>query len=251
MADTIAGAPGSAAPSADTAIVASDVAAPKADEPKASDAAAKDEPVKTLLSAAEDEKPAPKADGDATKEGDKGEPKNDGAPAEYKLVLPEKSTLGTEDVDRVTAFAREHGLSQDVAQAALNLSNAVVAQRESAYNESIKPGGAEWTERVKAWNAAALADKEIGGNTDNVKEAALATKKAINTFFGEDAKPLLDFLEESGMASHPMILKGFSRIAKRMSEGTISRDAEPLVPEKKPMAERLYNKTPQVEGVAK
>jgi hypothetical protein len=108
VADKIEGAPASADASADKPVVTSDAPAPKAEEPKAPDAAttepAKEEPVKTLLSSVEEEKPAPK-EGDAKPEGDKGEPKKDGAPAEYKFVLPEKSTLGTEDVDRVTALA--------------------------------------------------------------------------------------------------------------------------------------------------
>lgn len=186
------------------------------------------------------------ADGGAgDKKGDDKKPV-DRIPAEgkYELSLPENSALDPTVIDRLSAFARENNLSNDDAKAALAFLNTEVGEREALYFESIKPGGAKWTENVEAWKAAALKDPDIGGSVDKVNQNALYAKKAVEQFFGADSKAVLDFLEETGMGANPVIIKGLAKIHKLTKEGSLSRDFQPPAPEKKSAAERLYPKHP-------
>ncbi len=140
-----------------------------------------------------------------------------GTPAEAKpevtfsLKLPDGSLLDQAHVEKVTSFAKERGLSNDQAQAILERDH----QEKSAFVEANKPGGVEWTKKVNGWEAAALADKEIGGTPEALQANAELGKRVIAKYFPESIK---SFLDETGFGSHPEVLRGFVKLGKAMSD---------------------------------
>jgi hypothetical protein len=140
-------------------------------------------------------------------------------PDKYELKLPAESTLDPAIVERTAAKARELGLSNEAGQQLLDSVVAEVTARETAQAEANKPGGSAWTERVQALEAAALADKEIGGSPEKLAASAELGKRVLAKFFPPETAA---FLQETGLGSHPAILKGLAKIGRSMSEGSLA-----------------------------
>jgi len=161
-------------------------------------------------------------------------------PEKYELKLPEGSTLDPAAIERTATTARELGLSNDAAQKALEMVASEFGVQQEALVEAHKPGGAEWTKRVKEWEGQALADKDIGGgSTEALQRNAELGKRVLATFFPDGVH---DFLHETGYGSHPDILKGLIRIGKAMSEGTLVMPGTQAATTRDP-AELFYGKS--------
>lgn len=158
-------------------------------------------------------------------------------PVEYELKLPENSVLDESALEKIAAYARANGLSNEAAQAQVELLNGEVASSQAAYLESIKPGGAEWTQRVTEWEETARKDPEIGGTPEKFDASVNGAKKALRDF----ADPALTaFLHDSGLGSHPMVIRLLSKIAKATSEGSVIPSPAPNAVQRSD-AEKLYD----------
>lgn len=139
---------------------------------------------------------------DALAEGDAegGEKAQDGAPESYgEFTLTDNYQMTDADVEEFTTYAKENGWSQDVAQQALDLDMARQAKFVAAQEAALK----EWQTEVK---------KEYG---DKYTEEIAVAGKAYSKF----ASPKLQaILTNSGLNSHPEVVKMFNTMGKAISE---------------------------------
>lgn len=183
-------------------------ATPDAPTPPAAAPAATDAPAETPKTATltTDDAPA-----DAPK-------KEEGPPdVVYDLKLPENPAIDETALERMTAIARESGLSNEAAQKQVEFLNNEVAAREQAFLASNKPGGADWTIRVNEWETQARKDPEIGGTPEKFAETLTQAKRVLSEVFPPS---VAQFLNESGYGSHPDVIRGLAKIAKMTSEGS-------------------------------
>lgn len=152
-----------------------------------------------------------------------------------ELKLPDKSLLGQTRVDKIAAYAKEQGLSQEQAQALVNRESEAVSEYQVGIQDAHKQGGPEWTKRVDAYESAIVADKEIGG--DAAKESAELAKRVINRFATDGLKTQLD---ATGFGSHPELVRLFVRIGKTMGEDSLVVPGKTGAAPKDP-ARALYN----------
>lgn len=143
-------------------------------------------------------------DGDtsSTKEDSKPEPR---APETYELGAGED--VPAETVQAVEQFARANDLTNDQAKAVLaarlEQSQAFQAAQIEAFNAKVD----KWADEVKA-------DPDIGGNK---LEATIGDAKRAMDHFATDK--FRDTLEESGLGSHPEVVRMMAKIGRAMREG--------------------------------
>lgn len=138
----------------------------------------------------------------------------------YDLKLPANPSLDPASIERTVAIARERGLSNDAAQAALELANTEVAAAVTAYQAAHQPGGAEWVKQEAAWRDAALADPEIGAGKPELFAARVAVAEKAFTKFASPA--FIEMMTKSGFASHPEVVRVFAKIGEAMGEGALA-----------------------------
>lgn len=138
-------------------------------------------------------------------------------PEKYELALPKDSTLDPAVLERTAATARELGLSQEHAQKTLDFVTAEVAAREAALLEDYKPGGKIRDANVQRYEADALADVEIGGSPEKLTASVDLAEKFLGTYGSEG---MHNFLDVTGLGSHPELIRMFAKAAKDMGEGT-------------------------------
>jgi hypothetical protein len=169
-------------------------------------------------------------------------------PEKYDLKLPAESTVDKAVVERTAARARELGLSNEHAQKTLDFVHQEVSSAVKAATEATlaahAPGGAKWEENVKEWNAAALADKELGGNKPEQLTANAKLAQQVVAKFGD--KESIEFMEKNPLGSHPALLRMLVRIAKASSEGTLVTSGAQAA-EKKSIGERWYGNEAKAE----
>lgn len=190
---------------------------------------------------AEPAAPAPAAKaGDGAPSGDAA-PKPDAAPApvEYKFTAPEGVTLDQGLLDQFTPLAKEMGLKPEQAQQLVNLYAKAQQDAAKAYEQSVQQMEAGWRDAMKN-------DPVYGGPK---YEATVAdAKKAVARFEAEirdpstpDATPLKDFFNETGVGSHPVMVKLMASIGRKIAEdrpvGSTSSSAAELT-----LADKLYSK---------
>lgn len=177
--------------------------------------AAKDQRAKETQSAADKKK----ADDEAAA---KNKP-----PEKYELKVPEGSLLKPEDVDKVSAYAKAKGLSNDAAQAILEQRSEAIAE----YDASQK---AEHTVLVTGWAKTSAADKEVGG--ENFAKNAEIAKRVYQRF---GSPQLGEFLDKTGYGNHPEVLRVFYRIGAAMVNDSFVPAGGPAG-ESKDMASLFY-----------
>ena len=127
-------------------------------------------------------------------------------PEKYELNLPEGSLLDPSTIEKISAYAKEKGLSNEAAQEVLNRENAIVTAYHEAQNQQV-------TEIRNAWVKEAESDKEIGG--DKFKENLELAKRVVNRFGSEAFKAALN---ETGFGNHPEVIRTFARIGLLMAD---------------------------------
>lgn len=163
----------------------------------------------------EDNASAEQSDGD-----DKSENKTDDAPSdeqqeqkseELKLERPEGSDLTDEHLKEVEAFAKDKGLSKEVAEQVLEMQDKLMKKYKEGAAESLK-------EVSQAWYDSASQDKEYGGEQfgKNIELAKRAVDRFATDAFKED-------LDRTGFGNHPELLRVFYRIGKAMGDGEFVR----------------------------
>lgn len=151
----------------------------------------------------------------------------------YDLKLPEGALLKADVIERTAAFAKERGLSNEVAQKTLELTSAEV----KAYHDGLQ----QMHESTKLqWLADAKNDKEISGEKgDQFDKNTELAHRAFKHFAGDDFAKVVT---EMGYGNHPALVKTFMKIGKAMAEdmlvqgnqgGTETDPAKRLFPDMK------------------
>ena len=168
---------------------------------------------------------APKA------EAPKETPKEAAKPVEIKLTLPKDSVLQQAQVDKIAAFARERGLSQEQAQAALDLQAGQLKEFADGHVNA-------WKERVSGWEKELKANKEFGG--EHLKEFDQGATSVVMKYGGEK---MLALLNESGYGKHPEVAQFLWNVHKAMRPDKIVSPQAPSTGERADLADRLFPKT--------
>lgn len=188
-----------------------------------------------------DEKPEDKKerktllDGEVKQGEEKKEEVKSVVPEKYELNLPAKSALSAPVLERTAATARELGLSNEAAQKMLDFVHAETASHLDAVLESARPGGAAWEKQLDDFEQRAKADPEIGGA--KLTESVALAKRVADTFFSKDIK---QFLHESGLGSHPDLIRALAKIGRGMSEDKLLSGKESLGTGKDAIEDRWY-----------
>ncbi len=152
-------------------------------------------------------------------------------PAEIKLTVPKDSLLQQAQVDKIAAFARERGLSQEVAQAAMESQGALLKEFADSHLKA-------WSDRVAGWDKELQANKEFGG--EKLKEFDQGASEVVMKYGGEG---LMKFLKESGYNKHPEVAQFLWNIHKASRPDKIVTPQAQATGERPDLAERLFPNT--------
>ena len=130
-----------------------------------------------------------------------------GAPEAYTFTAPEGLALDDVVMADFSRVAKELNLTQDAAQKIVSeIAPKMAAQQLAALNLA-------YQNQVANWIAESKADKDIGG--DKMNENLAVAAKARDTFATPE---LRKYLDDTGLANHPQILKMFVSVGKAISE---------------------------------
>lgn len=161
--------------------------------------------------------------------------KDDASADKIELALPEGSHLKQDDVDKIASFAKEHGLSKDVAQKLLERESATVAARDQAALDQL-------AEQSEAWKQEIIADKDFGG--EKAAETAQLAHDVAKKFGSEN---FVSELERTGLGNHPELVRMLARIGRAMESGNPNRGSgQPAGSQKKSTESKLYSETTPV-----
>jgi hypothetical protein len=148
--------------------------------------------------------PTPAEPGPETEPAEGEEPKEgeDGPPEAYDFKAPEGVALDPVAVEAFAPVAKELGLTQTQAQRVVDLYAGLQAQQAEAQ-----------AEQVKAWAKQVTTDKEIGGAKWAEHRAVIA--RARDAFASPE---LVQLMEQTGLGSHPEVIKLFVRVGKAISD---------------------------------
>lgn len=147
---------------------------------------------------------------------------------DLELALPENSKLSASDLESVKAFAKENGLSKEVAQKILDDKASIKEAYVSELQESAK-------KQADAWLNDAKNDPEIG---KAFNENVILANRALDKFATKELRQALDV---SGLGNHPEMLKFASRVGKFLADDKFeSAPKSPAAP--KSMEELFYGK---------
>ncbi|MCE5328153.1 MAG: hypothetical protein LLG01_17230 [Planctomycetaceae bacterium] len=148
-----------------------------------------------------------------------------GAPEAYQWTMPEGVTLDPTVLDAYGTAARELGLPQDQAQSIVDRVAPAMAAAQAA--------------QVKAWEEAAAADPEIGG--DKLPET-LATAKAALEALG--TPEMVKTLNELGWGSHPDVIRFMAKVGRAIGPDTIPARGNGPSNDGRSIAQRLFSSMP-------
>lgn len=143
-----------------------------------------------------------------------------GVPEKYDLKLPEGITLDKAQIEKVEDFAKSLGLTNDEAQHFLDMKTDAV----TSYVEQQKQ---QLNQRITEWEETSKKDPEIGG--EKFPQAVEIAKRALGKFAN---KEFVQMLNESGLGSHPDVIRTFARIGKQMSNDTLVHGSAQAAPDK-------------------
>jgi FtsZ-binding cell division protein ZapB len=147
-------------------------------------------------------------------------------PQDLNLSLPEGLNWAPDALEKFTALAREIALTPEQAQKLVDL-------EESCARAARERESTERAEQQRAWSEQTRA--LFGQNYDAEMARAVAAADA----FGGDA--LRELLKTTGLGNHPVIVRTFNEIGKRISEDTAP--AGQAAPSRdKTFTEALYGK---------
>ena len=140
----------------------------------------------------------------------KADEKPAGAPETYETFsVSEGMTLDQAAVDAFTPVARDLNLTQEQAQKLVDLH----AEQAQTWLQGLYDAHAK---QRADWVAAAKADGEIGG-ADHADKVAVA-KDALKRF---GTPELTTALEDSGLGSHPEVVRFFHRVGKAIADDAV------------------------------
>ena len=132
----------------------------------------------------------------------------------YALTVPKDGVVDATGVEGVKAFAKANGLSQEVAQKAVDHTNAVLvaerARQAEANLESFQ------TLVLETWPAEIKADKEFGG--EHYDATIVECKRAADKFCTPAEREILN---KTGWGNHPLLIRMMARVGRVMADDTI------------------------------
>ena len=165
-------------------------------------------------------------------------------PVYAEFTLPADTKVDDALLTKAKGVFAEKGLSQDQAQAVIDLYSGDVL---AAVAEAGKKPYDLWRTTQEGWQAEVKADPEIGGAKLQASMASAA--RAIDTFATtpEEAKELRAALSFTGATNNPAIVRFFARVGSRVSEGTFVA-GNPPAPPPKTAAQVLFPNNPSAAG---
>lgn len=154
-------------------------------------------------------------------------------PEKYDLKLPEGSQLDPSTVEKVSAFAKEKGLTQDQAQM-------VLEQRNTAVGEFVTNQQAGLRKMVDGYLTTAKADPEIGG--EKAKESFETAKRVVDRYASPEFKKVVN---ETGLGNHPELIRLLARVGKAMGNDKLVVASAQAAAQPKSIADVFYPKQQQ------
>lgn len=149
-------------------------------------------------------------------------------PVAYDLKLPEGSFLKPEQVEQISAFAKEHKMTPDLAQKLL--------ERESVSISSFAQARqAEVDKEVSGWLTQVQNDPDYGG--EKFKQNAEYARQFVKKYGDEDFWKALDM---TGLGNHPALFRFMAKAGKAAANDKAVFAGTTTAPEKKSQAEILY-----------
>lgn len=212
---------------------------PPAEAAKVETAAAKTAEAPTTLATepakADAVKGAPEAKVEPEKETKPASEQKPVVPEKYDLKLPKDSPMNAAQVEKLSSYAKEKGLSNEQAQSLLDRESEAVSGYASEQAEKQSQFMASLAEQAKN-------DKEIGG--ESFKKNVELASRVVTRFGTPEFKKELD---RSGLGNHPELIRVFKRVGEAMSEDQL------IIPGaqshgKKSTASILYPDSPKKES---
>lgn len=132
------------------------------------------------------------------------EKQQDGPPETYEYKLPEGMQIDEAAKGKFDTWARERGLTNEQAQAAVDLHVELMQQARESFQEAVTAQQEKWLTETKQ-------DKEIGGA--KLQEVGAVCSLVVGKF-GSDA--LKAALNESGFGNHPELIRFIHRIGQEL-----------------------------------
>jgi hypothetical protein len=195
---------------------------PAEDAEKTEDKPAEDAEKKTLLTG-DDSSEAKDEDAKSDESTDKDVP---GDYAEFDL--PDGLELDQAAIEAFTPLAKELGLTQEQAQALVDLDSERQTRSHNEMQDAIDAMHEGWIDEVKA-------DKELGGA--NFDESIQTARTFINGYADPE---LIDVLNETGMGNHPAVVRLFYNLGKSMKEDNVNLGAVRGDQEEVSLAKRMF-----------
>lgn len=131
-----------------------------------------------------------------------------GAPEKYEFTVPEGLVLDNEVLARYEPIFREANLTNEAAQKLLNQWATDQAAQAKSADEQLVAQHEKWVEGVTK-------DPEIGGN--NLPDTRKFSQAALARFGTPELK---NYLNLTGLGSHPELVRAFAKIGRAMGEDT-------------------------------
>jgi hypothetical protein len=138
--------------------------------------------------------------------------------------LPDYADLATEYKTAAKAIGMTAEQAKELAAVGVKLSQRIMDEADQRK-----------IEQVQNWEDTVRNDKEIGGPQLDANMSIV--KKALETFGTPELKT---YLIESGIGSHPELIKAFYRVGKAISEDSLVGGLRPAAPQQKSMAQQLF-----------
>jgi len=149
-------------------------------------------------------------------------------PVSYELKLPEGYYLSDDMRGEFTSVAQQYGLTNEAANALVDL-----------HIKQVQAGMREMESRVAdkraEYERATRQDPEIGGS--KFESSLISAKNALNRYGN---KALIDMLNETGLGSHPEVIRAFAKIGAAMGEGRYVAGTTQQQPAEKTLAQKIY-----------
>jgi hypothetical protein len=146
-------------------------------------------------------------------------------PESYTLSLPQNTVLDQSDVAEISAMAKQQGLTNDEAQAALG-----------AYEQSLRDQSTKFRSELEA-------DTELGGAhlAQTQRDVLRALDKLVPASTAE-GQALRTFLNKSGLGNQAHLVRLLARAGKAMGEDTPVLTSVPRGETQKDIVELFYGK---------
>ena len=171
--------------------------------------------------------PEPKPD-------EKPQPAQPVVPEKYDLKLPEGSKLDASHTEKIAAFAKERGFTQEQAQALLERDHANSLAQQKLQEEQKAAAWDRWQQESKA-------DKEIfGGSEETFGKNVDLAKRGLKLIDSDGS--IKKFLDDTGLGNHKAVIKTFMSLAKMSADDKMVLPGSQSTPQKTD-AEILYGKS--------